>query len=514
VLPTINWLLATSNLRLRIADGSDCYGSDAAARRDEPITWVHSSDLADPTPFLSAGNLLLTDGSQFGLGPENENFDYPGYVLRLIRARIIGLGFATHFLHQGTPPALALACSELGLPLIEIPDRVPFIAVIRRVADQIAEEQNRRLKWSLDAHKAISRAALKPNGLGSILIELERQLSCWVGLFDAMGKYVAVPTQLPMADELVSSVAESVAAALKSGKRSASNLTFGQRQVTMQTLGQSGQLRGVLALGRGVPLDKAENELVASVIALASLALEQNRALDAARGHMRSGLLELLIAGSIEVAERTATQIWGKLPLEPVTVYVTPLQEQSQYVLDSLELFCEEQRGAAFFAVHGELIVMITEASSAQGLTGVLSALGHVVGASLPVDYRKLQDALDQSSLALRRADETDAALVRFDEVLEHGMLGLLHTEKAEHVAKQVIAPLVEFDAVHGTDLVDTVRAWLENGCSWDRASKQLGMHRHTLRNRIGQAGSILHLDLESFDGRLEVWATLSFLKQ
>ena len=29
---------------------------------DSPITWVHVSELADPTPFLTGGELLLTTG--------------------------------------------------------------------------------------------------------------------------------------------------------------------------------------------------------------------------------------------------------------------------------------------------------------------------------------------------------------------------------------------------------------------------------------------------------------------
>lgn len=32
---------------------------------DRPLSWVHSSDLWDPAPWLEPGNLLLTDGAQF-----------------------------------------------------------------------------------------------------------------------------------------------------------------------------------------------------------------------------------------------------------------------------------------------------------------------------------------------------------------------------------------------------------------------------------------------------------------
>ena len=35
---------------------------------DRPVTWVHVSELRDPTPFLSGGELLLTTGLAFDDG--------------------------------------------------------------------------------------------------------------------------------------------------------------------------------------------------------------------------------------------------------------------------------------------------------------------------------------------------------------------------------------------------------------------------------------------------------------
>ena len=34
----------------------------SAAAIDRPLSWVHVSELADPTPFLEGGELLLTTG--------------------------------------------------------------------------------------------------------------------------------------------------------------------------------------------------------------------------------------------------------------------------------------------------------------------------------------------------------------------------------------------------------------------------------------------------------------------
>ena len=57
--PTLRALLARRDLRLRLDDED---GHRRRRRSTAPVRWVHSSDLADPTPFLSEGLVLLTTG--------------------------------------------------------------------------------------------------------------------------------------------------------------------------------------------------------------------------------------------------------------------------------------------------------------------------------------------------------------------------------------------------------------------------------------------------------------------
>jgi len=519
MLPTIAGLLEKSSLRLSIVEPTTnaSRGGTANAERSErmttPITWVHSSDLDDPTPFLSSGNVLLTDGAQFGFDDATSRYDYDAYIARLVDAKIVGLGFATHFLHQGMPPKLAQACHSAGLPLLDVPDRVPFIAVIREVADQIAAERSRRMEWSISAHKAISRAALKPTGLRSTLVELERQLSCWVGLFDATGAPLLVPSQQPSDDRFAAPVRDEAARALRKGRRSSTSLTLASGQVTVQTFGQSGHLRGALALGRGVPLDRAENELVTSVIALATLALEQNRELDATRGLLRSTLLELMISGNLAVARSTAQDVWGALPAEPLSVITIARQTRSHYVLDALESSALDSDGRVFYAERdNSIVVLVAQGTEQKQIAQLIADHELVAGSATAADYSGLGTALGQAGHALQAAGWRPG-LIDFADIADTGMLGALHAAGAEQVAHRVLAPLVTFDAEHLTSLVDTLRSWLAHDCSWGATAAQLGVHRHTVRARIDQAAGILDLDLESFEGRLEVWAALRMLR-
>ncbi|MET1019454.1 MAG: PucR family transcriptional regulator ligand-binding domain-containing protein, partial [Microterricola sp.] len=341
-----------------------------AGALDAAIEWVHSSDLDDPTPFLSAGQVLLSTGTQFEAAPGAESVF--AYVRRLRVARGAGIGFGTEVVRAGTPDALLDACLQSGLPLFEVPYRTPFIAVARAASDMAAEERFARRSWSLGAQRAIAIAALRPDGLSASLEELSRQLGHWVALFNANGALdrvfpagalaaASAPAEhaATAADGLVDTVRREATRLLRRGQRASSTITAGGETLTLQTLGRREQLRGVLALGGSSELDQAGNEVVTAVIALAGLALEQNHSLDRARGQIRAAVLRALRHGDLELATSVSDGLWGELPAEPVRCAVVETRGgQLDAVTEHLEALVVEHPGVLFFAVDDGRLVL------------------------------------------------------------------------------------------------------------------------------------------------------------
>src|SRR5437764_14606430 len=87
---------------------------------DRPVRLVHISELADPTPWLSGGELLLTTG----MALESED-DQLAYVQRLADHGLAGLGLGTGFRHEEVPPAVVKAAQERSFPLFEVPYATP-----------------------------------------------------------------------------------------------------------------------------------------------------------------------------------------------------------------------------------------------------------------------------------------------------------------------------------------------------------------------------------------------------
>lgn len=243
---TLAELTADAGLGLRVV-----WADDEA--RVRPWSWVHSSDLADPTPFLGDGDALLTTGTQW-----SSDDDIEPWVARLAAAGVPGIGFGTEVIRDGTPEALVAACRQHGVALVEVPYRTPFIAVTRAVADADARERYARVRWTLATQRALALAALRPSGVSAVLDELGRRIDAPVALLGADGRHGDAPE----------TVADAAQRMLTAGRRAARTVD----DWSLQTVGAPGSLAGVLAVGPSSPDDDAVRAVVTSVVAMAGLA--------------------------------------------------------------------------------------------------------------------------------------------------------------------------------------------------------------------------------------------------
>src|ERR1700734_3867918 len=136
---------------------------------DVPVRWVHISEIEDPTPWLSGGELLLTTGMQL---------DTAG------RPR----GFGTGFAHAEVPTALVQAAEDREFPVFEVPYEVPFIALTEAAFTQLVNEQYAVLRRALAAHERLERVVLSERGLDALAATLSTQIGAAVLVFDARGK--------------------------------------------------------------------------------------------------------------------------------------------------------------------------------------------------------------------------------------------------------------------------------------------------------------------------------------
>lgn len=476
--------------------------------RHGAIEGVHSSDLADPTPFLTSGTLLLTTGESFGSATTAEQ--YGDYVRGLRRIGAAGLGFGIGIGHADIPQELVDACRREDLALLLVPYATPFLAIARRWADLRDAEARAESRWALAALRSLSVAALRPDGLGETLRQLSRHLHAPVLLLDAAGRILgeAHPERVAaLPAEQVTAEAESLMAR---GRRAAAEAVVGERRVLLHTLGHAADLRGVLAIGGGHRQKNPQRDLVTSVIALASTALAQQSELTGLRAQLRAGVLGLALAGLREQAISAADR-WGGLPVEPITALYTAIPDprSCQRVLGALESFTSSPRTRLFFAPWGSGLLALGASDGIDAVLPVFEKLDLRLGMSTDGGYARLAEISEEARSAWTAAEEAGLSLHRHLPPLRE-LSSLIDPGRGRAAALRLLGPLLEEEG--GAELLSTLRAWLGANGSWQATAQRSGLHRHTVVARVHRAEEILMLSLDDFSARHEVWTAMELL--
>ncbi|KAA0275551.1 MAG: PucR family transcriptional regulator, partial [Acidobacteria bacterium] len=147
-----------------------------------PIRWVHISELEDPTPFLSGGELLLTTGINLKTAARQRRF------VRLLAGKgAAGLGLAVGHDHPALPPALVEEAEARGLPLFELPFELPFIAITEWASTRLINEGYAALERSVEVHARLEAMVLAERGLPEIMRVIAESVSGAALLLDDRG---------------------------------------------------------------------------------------------------------------------------------------------------------------------------------------------------------------------------------------------------------------------------------------------------------------------------------------
>ncbi|MEU0137015.1 PucR family transcriptional regulator ligand-binding domain-containing protein [Streptomyces sp. NPDC006296] len=471
-------LLARQELGLRRIAGPD----------HADLLWVHTSEMADPYPYLLGGELLLTAGVQLA--------DADTYVARLVQAGASALGFGVAPVYDTVPAALVEACERHGLPLVEVPPETRFTAIARAVWRLMAEARHRELHRVTRAQQALATAAARPAPVPAVLRQLAVQLDGRVALLAADGGVLHAAGGRPAPDvrTALARLARVVAPADPPGTPAAPSRGPSPASAT-DTRGGTHLFAYALGGGQGLALtlatsrrDSGDHTVAGIAVVLLSLLTAPHQGADAAG---RSAALVRLLLGA---APSDVAPLLGDG--DPWTVVHarradgTPADPLTAGALGAA-------LGSALSEADRDTVRILL-----PGRHGAVAPQpGWTLGVSGPAPVTALRDADAQASRALGHAEATRTPLTTHRPGAG-GLAELIPADRAEAHARTLLAPLT------GT-LAETLRCWLSLHGSWDRTAVALSVHRNTVRQRIGRCAALLGTDLDDMDVRTELWFAL-----
>ncbi|MEU4151227.1 helix-turn-helix domain-containing protein [Streptomyces sp. NPDC026659] len=546
-------LLAREDLGLRQIAGPE--------DPDTVIHWAHTSEMADPYPYLLGGELLLTAGVHV---PEAAGSDggtpcsseveslgayFHDYVSRIVAAGGAALGFGLAPVHDTVPRALVAACEAHGLPLLEVPPRTTFSGIARAVWQLMAQARLAELRRVTEAQQSLAAAASRPDPVPSVLRQLAQRLSGHAVLYGPDGTAIATAGRVPATpgarealDRLASVVrplpgpatpegegGERPAAGTARGSTRAERSTGGDARAERSTGGETHAegptgtpeaQPGTAPTPRPTPTSATDTHRGTHLAAYAlgtgggfvlGVAATRRTPGDHTIASVAAVLLSLLTGEhqSGAGADRSSALVRMLLGAgaEEVVPLLRPGREEPWVVVHARpegrapDAVAAAALGAALGSPLTDLARDVVRVLVPGGREPEPQP-GWTLGVSAPAGPAGWPAADAQAARALARARATRTALVRHGA--RPGLADLVPPADAEAHARALLAPLAA-----GPALAETLRAWLSLHGSWDRTAVALGVHRNTVRQRIARCAALLGADLDDPDVRMELWFAL-----
>ncbi|MDQ0376750.1 PucR family transcriptional regulator [Amycolatopsis thermophila] len=480
-MTTVKTLLEIPELRLRLRTGAGLLGRE--------VRRIYVTELPDPSRYVSAGEVVLS-----GLLWWRQPGDAEPFVAALARARVAALA-ASGADTGGIPPDVVHACAQHRIPLLEVPADLSFAVITERVVLELAAARGREPGG---ARKRLLSAATEDVSLPALLRQgaIELGAPCWV--LSGTGRVVAGTAEPPAGDP-VSHVVPGREVTVHDGR-------------ALLPVGGSFTVPWLLAVGHPEPGELAGE--LADLVRLARARMDQVRRMS---GRAAEPLIHALAEGG-PVAEAYAA---SGLPedAEIRVLLARAPDDGAGRAADVLAEVLAEARPVvgvvgedAYALVAGPGNWMRVAGEALTRVDRLISLSRFHLGSGGPASVDGLRGAAQEArhavELAARRGGRIE--LVAGEDIAVHQLLAAgAPDELRRTVRARVLGPLLAYDAAQGTDLVHTVRVYLECSSSPTVAARALHVHVNTLRYRIARASELLGVDLNDFVTQVDVYLAL-----
>ncbi|NEG96707.1 PucR family transcriptional regulator [Bifidobacterium sp. SMB2] len=529
---TLNTLLEQRSLKLSlVVEG-------AAGAIDTPISWVHSSESADPTPYLEGGELLLLTGL---LMPETEPDErFRRYVARLADIGIRGIGFGVGVHHADIPEWLVRQCEMSDMPLFSVPLEISFIAITKAISRGVADSKQQGFARLYRNQQQLMRSVHTLDPVSTIISRTAELIGGWAALLNPAGAVVEsshrfLPIEISaLGDTLTfSTLGEAKFVAMR-----------GYDIAVFHIVSPAGQTLGYLVAGYRGEKGTLDHPLVAQAAALLSLAISSSADANRALGRLRSAMVRQCLEGGAEMVRPYASDLWDGMPAEPLAVLrVTGEQEALEAAQRLFEPFrkslAKNMNPAVFGMIEGDFWAVVSQSNAGEWMASLLRDSRVVIGQSSGCIWRDLPRARHEAYQAASEAMTSGEQSLRYGQSEGGGSLeNMVEPSKMRAFADLKLAPIsaLEFNlsvGPHGENTrssgrktsadgsgagmtlhaVDVLRTWLRCRGRAEEVARTLGLHRHTVTKYMARISKALSVDLADPQTVAELWYACRFTR-
>ncbi|MER6187080.1 PucR family transcriptional regulator ligand-binding domain-containing protein [Streptomyces sp. NPDC001652] len=495
---------------------------------ERPVRWVHITELTDPASFLKGGELVLTTGMPL---PD----DVPGvrrYVDELANVGAAALVIELVRRYHRPPDALVDACRLRGLPLVTLAKDVNFLEVTQVVHALLLGNQADAMRRTQRIHEVFTALTLRGAGPEDAVRAAAEMCGRTVVLENLAHQALICEPSGGTVEEALTGW-EQRSRATGAHDPTATCAPAGWLTAPVEYQGERWGRVVMLPARTDGPAFGPEHITVLERTAMALTVARLIHHTPWERTAHRNALRDL-----VDQRHRSAQDAHARC-----TALGLPT-DRSRFVATLVDLrtgsggteaethLLQELRAAGASALVGELapdrigILLALRPSQpwrpvVERLCSIALGLAPQAVVSVGSEITDLSDTARSFREAVRVAEATPPGqpLPRdrsFHELSDIGLHRLLYTlredTRIQEYAEQQLGRLIDHDTQHGTDLLTTLRHYLEAAGNKTTAARRGGLSRETMYQRLRTIERLLGRDLESGEQRTELHAALMAL--
>ncbi len=534
---------------------------------DNVVTSVNVMEVPDILDWVRPGQLLVT--TMYPLRDEMAAIET--LVPRLAEKGLAGLAITPQSYIDEFPQCMLDAANRLDFPLIELPPKVSFIDIIQPLTSKILNLQAEELLQSERILRQFIELVLSGGSYSDIAHVIAQVVECPVSIVDRFRRVLGHGFLIGQVHlqkgfirddgdedsylndlyrpELIEAVPGSEA--LRMGVEGADGLIdhiICPVKVSSMTLGEI-ILWGPLSY----PLQFTDLMAIEHGSTVVALKMMEMRSIGEVEQRFRNEILEALLSEQPAARERVmylSRELGSRLkppfvvivvkPDLPLGTLLTKAESIEQSNIDSsLHLAKRYIRRiapeASFWHQGPRLVVffplqphLLSEAKHflVQELCKVCERIAsenhpYTVSAGISshvsdlAGFRQAYECAEQS-LEIGRAfqEQSTSAVTHYEDLGLFRIVSLTESSASlQRFCQDAIGPLISYDAEHGTELVKTLRVFLEQSQNLAQTAKALHIHYNTLRYRLDRVQEILGDVLDTQQQRLAIEVALQFYR-
>jgi purine catabolism regulator len=494
-------------------------GADTA---EAPVRWVHISELEDPTPWLSGGELMLTTGIPLDTAAKQRSF-----IRLLADYNLAGLGFGTGFTHKDLPKALLEEARKRDFPLFEVPYSTPFIAITEKAFARLVNEQYEVLQRGIAVQRRLERLVLEERGLEEIVATIASAVGGTVAILGGRGERLAGRGfRRQLSAEAVHAIREEALTHTADGHAFVpTHPAVAGRALAHPVISPGGgppQAWVVIVRDSG-GLGDFERLILQQAVAVVALELMRRRVARETERRLAGDVLAGALGGRLDPTElRRRLEPFGIGDEAAVLVFDLDDPASAEPVL---ERALAADACPAVVAPHAsgrrELLCAVVDAAdrdpvdlAADARKALIKERGAVrAAASRPAPPEELRHSFHEARCALEATTIENGSAPEVASWRDLGAFTLLLSIQDDEALKlycdSVLGPIEEGDEGYGGELLRSLEAFIEQNGQWEKAAREVYCHRHTLRYRMRRVEELTGRDLSRAHDRIEFWLAL-----